>query len=294
MEALLTEGSDEAFLKLLSAVGGVVFRPQDAVPGRRGGRRIVTGSTCRQAATAENRAPYLTAVPEIRCHLLLGWVARKGQGVRMGDSLLSPLAADLVVVLRFVIGVTLLAASFPKLKNPAKFALGVMQYKVLPTQLARAYGLLLPLCEVLAGSMLILGGWVRVVSSASAIMFGSFGFGVLVNLLRKKEMPCYCFGTSESLGWNTLTRICILLGLSMVLALIAPGEGGGLSLSVQAVPTDLPSLAPLLFLTLFGLVMLEFVRISPSVIRAWTARPRVVHQGGQSVVWTREASEDGK
>ncbi len=208
--------------------------------------------------------------------------------------LLAPLWADLRMVSRFVIGVTLLSAALAKLRNPAKFTVGVIEYRVLPRPLARVYALLLPLCEVLAGGLLILGVSVRVVSSASAIMFGSFGFGVLVNLLRKREMPCYCFGTSERLGWNTLTRVCMLLGLSMFLALITPAEGGGPSLSEQPVPTDLPSWAPVLFLTLFGLVMLEFIRISPTVIRAWTARPTVAHGTRDSVVWTREPSEDGR
>ncbi|MEX0788925.1 MAG: MauE/DoxX family redox-associated membrane protein [Anaerolineales bacterium] len=198
------------------------------------------------------------------------------------------------MAIRLVIGITLITASLPKLKDPAKFAAGVIQYKVLPMKLARAYGYLLPLAEMLVGTLLIIGIRVPIVSAASAIMFGSFGFAVVVNLLRKSEMPCYCFGASESLGWNTLVRIVVLLALSILLALLVPVESEAHDMTPLPLTGTFAYAIPIISLVLFGLLMLEFVRVSPVILRAWTARPtrRVAREFG--VVWTRETSEDGR
>lgn len=121
------------------------------------------------------------------------------------------ITAALEVGLRFILGITLVSAAIPKLGSPAKFATGVVEYQILPARLARVFGFILPILGLSCGILLVLGSAIRIVAGASSIMFASFGVAVGVNLARKRDMPCFCFGAAERLGWNTLAKLCWMM-----------------------------------------------------------------------------------
>ena len=121
--------------------------------------------------------------------------------------------AGLAVALRWILGATLLLSGVGKLRNPVAFVAGVLQYDVLPPPLARWYGRLLPLVEVGTGVLLLAGLWLRAAIVLSLLLFLSFSIAVGMNLWRKRDISCFCFGThaSEKISWQTLARIALLL-----------------------------------------------------------------------------------
>jgi len=202
----------------------------------------------------------------------------------------------LATVLRFVLGITLLVAGVGKIQNLSAFAQGVLNYRVLPAPLARWYGRLLPVIEMGTGALLLLGVWVRPAAMISAAMFVSFAIAIGINLARKREMPCFCFGadSSDKMGGHTMTRILLLLLSAAVLALALPAPDPLWNLIRALSVAELVNLVPVVLLAAFGLLLLSLVEVSPWVIRAWTAPAvRPAHRGF-SVVWTRDSeSQEG-
>jgi len=198
-------------------------------------------------------------------------------------------------VLRFVLGITLAVAGMGKIQNLSAFVQGVLQYQVLPVSLARWYGRLLPFVEIGTGAFLLLGMWLPLVAIMSAAMFLSFAIAVTINLFRKREMPCYCFGadSSDKMGWHTLIRILLLLSATIVLV-FSPSAPDPVRIFIRAPSLDIfTNLVPIAFITVFGLLLLSLIEVSPWVIRAWTALAVRPVNRGFSVVWTRDSESQG-
>lgn len=118
------------------------------------------------------------------------------------------------LVVQLAIGLVLLLASAGKWRNPLGFARGVADYEVLPERLSLAFGMfLLPLETALAVSHLT--GWkLQLAAPIGFGMFISFAFAVGLNLVRGRNLPCYCFGAGagESISIRALVRLLALLG----------------------------------------------------------------------------------
>jgi uncharacterized membrane protein YphA (DoxX/SURF4 family) len=201
----------------------------------------------------------------------------------------------LIVSFRWVLGLTLLMAGVAKLRHLSAFVAGVLDYDLLPAPLGQLYGRLLPLIEIGTGVFLLLNRWVRPSAFISGLMFISFAIAVIVNLVRKRDIPCYCFGADSStkLGWHTLLRIMLLFMITVPLAIMpstldpisAIISNPSLSLFINSVP--------LLILTAFGLSVLSLTELAPYIVRAWTEQPGITTPAhSPKLVWTREASEE--
>ncbi len=193
------------------------------------------------------------------------------------------------VPFRLVLGITLVLASAGKLRNLPAFVAGVAQYQILPAPLARWYGRLLPFVELGTGALFLLGLWVQLAAVVAGVMLISFAVAVGANVARKREMPCYCFGAdaTDKMGWHTLARIGLLLGVAAVLAVAPSGQD-----PLQRVFRDpsipgVVNLFPMVTLTVFGLFLLALLEKTPWVVRAWTAPAVRPARRGFSVVWSR-------
>ncbi|PIQ77889.1 hypothetical protein COV82_02475 [Candidatus Peregrinibacteria bacterium CG11_big_fil_rev_8_21_14_0_20_46_8] len=83
------------------------------------------------------------------------------------------------LVLRIVLGVTLILAGISKLMNPAGFVeLITNMAPYLPSSLATAYGYALPYVELVVGVLTLVGLWTRYVAWVGALLFASFIIGV--------------------------------------------------------------------------------------------------------------------
>lgn len=201
----------------------------------------------------------------------------------------------LITPFRLILGITLVLAGIEKLRHLSTFVVGVLRYQVLPIRLARWYGRSLPMIEIGTGALLLLGYWIRPAAIISAILFVSFSIAVGINIGRKRKIPCFCFGAdSSNIGWHTAIRILLLLFVSLFILINPHDQDAVIGYVINPSITSLINLIPAVLLTVFGILVLSVIEISPLVIRAWTAKAvRLAHRE-HSVVWTREHNEEVK
>ncbi|GEM_PF-1372158 len=118
------------------------------------------------------------------------------------------------LTLRLALGFVFLIAAATKLRAPAAFVRGVLEYHVLPPPLGRIYGWLLPLVE-LSAALLLLSGFLLVVAEGAAVlMLSSFIVATVAVMIQGRSANCNCFGASQDrsrTGWLPLVRdLCLL------------------------------------------------------------------------------------
>lgn len=107
-----------------------------------------------------------------------------------------------------------------KIADPAKFALDVSNYRLVPHELINLVAILVPWIEITAGAFVLAGIWLRaaaLVITGLTVMF----FVVIVSALaRGLNIECGCFGTigGKHIGLVNLAIDCTLLLLATLLA----------------------------------------------------------------------------
>ena len=114
---------------------------------------------------------------------------------------------------QLALGMVFAGAAAAKLRDPAAFLRGVVDYDLLPRRGALAAGaLLLPLEGLLA--FCLLSGWLlgAALPGAGALLAVFFA-AVATNLARHRKVPCYCLGgdEGEAISPRTLVRLALLL-----------------------------------------------------------------------------------
>ncbi len=118
-------------------------------------------------------------------------------------------------IIRLVLGLTFIWASWHKMVNPGEFAKIIYGYGVFPGISINLIAIFLPYLEFLAGICLITGILPR--SSLFIINGLLVAFILLIgfNLLRGHEFDCGCFSISDPSGtvpsWSLLVRDLLLL-----------------------------------------------------------------------------------
>jgi hypothetical protein len=188
------------------------------------------------------------------------------------------LLALLLLWLRLALGLVFAVAVVPKLRRPRLFAQRVVEYRVLPAPLARAFGLaLLPLEAVLAIALLA-GIGLPVALPVASLVLAAFLVAVGVNLGRGRKISCGCLGRdSEEVSLRTAVRLSLLLAASLALnAAQASGQAaavpGGGAAGWPAFYDAACSLFAAASLLLFGAWALRWPELRP-MFRAWR-RPR--------------------
>src|ERR1035437_8761183 len=98
-------------------------------------------------------------------------------------------------ILRLLVGGALVFAGALKIADPAKFAVDVSNYRLVPHELINLVAILVPWIEGAVGSFVLAGIWLRaaaLVITSLTVMF----FAVIVSALaRGLNIECGCFGT---------------------------------------------------------------------------------------------------
>jgi uncharacterized membrane protein YphA (DoxX/SURF4 family) len=98
-------------------------------------------------------------------------------------------------ILRLVVGGAFVFAGALKIADPAKFAVDVSHYRLVPHALIHLVAILVPWIEVTAGMFVLTGIWLRaaaLVITSLTLMF----FAIIVSALaRGLSIECGCFGT---------------------------------------------------------------------------------------------------
>jgi len=97
---------------------------------------------------------------------------------------------------RLYLGWLFLSACVHKIADPARFALDVATYQLLPLELVNLTALVLPWVELLAGAMIIIGLRARAAALLIAGMMGLFIVALAWALSLGLDMSCGCFASA--------------------------------------------------------------------------------------------------
>ena len=103
-----------------------------------------------------------------------------------------------VALLRFALGAVFIAASLDKIQNPQNFAQNIANYRVMPYQLINLVAVTLPWIEIVTGTLLVTGAWIRANALMASGMLVVFSVAILQALLRKLDITCGCFSTDPA------------------------------------------------------------------------------------------------
>ncbi|HME45521.1 MAG TPA: MauE/DoxX family redox-associated membrane protein [Syntrophorhabdales bacterium] len=131
----------------------------------------------------------------------------------------------LILILRLLLAVVFLLSSFGKLVDVERYSVdAVYNFGVLPMILARPFGLVMPLIELLCGLGLLLGVLTRLAALGVGLMSIAFFIAKAVVVAQGRHIDCGCFGAIV----ETLASVTIFMDLPMVvmafLILIAPNR----------------------------------------------------------------------
>jgi hypothetical protein len=116
------------------------------------------------------------------------------------------------------IGIVFLLSAIPKLRQPHAFVQSVAEYKILPTLVARGFGLLLIPLEAFLAIAFLTGWMTNLAIPLGAMLIIAFLVAVGVNLRRRRRIACGCFGNArEQISFRTVVRLCLLLAAALFL-----------------------------------------------------------------------------
>jgi uncharacterized membrane protein YphA (DoxX/SURF4 family) len=98
------------------------------------------------------------------------------------------------VIARLVVGTVWIVAGALKVSNMDASTRAVRNFQVLPEAIVPFVGHLLPLLEIVVGSLLIIGFAIPVTASLSALMQLAFIIGIAQAWARGFQLDCGCFG----------------------------------------------------------------------------------------------------
>ena len=133
----------------------------------------------------------------------------------------------LIALLRVALGVVFIVASLDKIQNPEAFATNIANYRLLPYTVINAIAIVLPWVEVITGTLLILGVWIR---ASTMIVWGLllvFSVAISQALARGLDISCGCFTTNpvaERMSWWTLIWDLIWLSWGILIWIFDHGH----------------------------------------------------------------------
>jgi uncharacterized membrane protein YphA (DoxX/SURF4 family) len=98
------------------------------------------------------------------------------------------------VIARLVVGIVWIVAGALKVGNMDASTRAVRNFQVLPEAIVPFVGHLLPLLEIVVGSLLIIGFAIPVTAAVSALMQLAFIIGIAQAWARGFQLDCGCFG----------------------------------------------------------------------------------------------------
>lgn len=101
-------------------------------------------------------------------------------------------------LLRLLLAVIFIYASFDKIRHPADFAAIVGNYKVLPESLINLTAIILPWLELVLGALLLLGRWLEGAFLLVNLLLLTFWAVLVSNYFRGIDINCGCFSTKQA------------------------------------------------------------------------------------------------
>lgn len=99
---------------------------------------------------------------------------------------------------RLYLGGVFVAASLHKLASPGDFAVDVATYQLLPLWAVNPFALVVPVVEVMAGVMLVVGLRVRAAALLTSLLMVAFMVALGWGLHQNLDMSCGCFASQAA------------------------------------------------------------------------------------------------
>lgn len=129
----------------------------------------------------------------------------------------------IATIARLVLGSVLVAAGRLKVTDTAGSVRAVQAYRLLTVEVARLVGHGLPLLEIVAGLLLVLGLGTRVAAIVGGVLMIVFIAGIASVWVRGLSIDCGCFGGGGTVASNDtryLQEVLRDIGLLMCAALL--------------------------------------------------------------------------
>jgi putative oxidoreductase len=111
---------------------------------------------------------------------------------------------------RLYLGLVFLLACLHKIAEPEAFAIDIATYQFLPLVFINAFALVLPMVELVAGVMIIVGLRARASALLIALMMLAFMIGLSHALHLGLDMSCGCFASSEAADGHSISGMTLL------------------------------------------------------------------------------------
>ena len=109
-----------------------------------------------------------------------------------------------IALLRVALGAVFIVASFDKIQNPEAFATTIANYRLLPYTVINGIAIALPWLEVVTGTLLALGVWIRANTMIAWGLLLVFSVAIFQALVRGLDISCGCFTTNPAAERMTL------------------------------------------------------------------------------------------
>ena len=130
-----------------------------------------------------------------------------------------------IYIVRLVLGVVFIYASYDKILDPSKFARDISNYHIVPFGLENTVAIILPWIELFIGIGIVLGIYIDGNTLLSAFLLLLFNFLIFQAMVRGFNIECGCgLKEGELVGWRKLIENFTLFG-GACLILLAKKRG---------------------------------------------------------------------
>ena len=119
----------------------------------------------------------------------------------------------LTMVVRLVLGITFIYASFYKIIDPGSFAKSIWYYHLAPGAMINLLAIILPWVELVCGLLLIVGVAYRGSLILTGLMITVFIAAIGSAIARGIDLDCGCFKAAQSSSSSTWNSLLIDIGL---------------------------------------------------------------------------------
>ena len=128
-------------------------------------------------------------------------------------SILNKIHPVLILIIRFLLGLIFIYASYDKILDPGKFARDISNYHVVPFGLENTIAIVLPWLELIIGLGIIGGVYVNASVFISGGLLIVFIILITQAILRGFNIDCGCgLKEGEVVGWSKIIENFLFLG----------------------------------------------------------------------------------
>ena len=133
-----------------------------------------------------------------------------------------------VLAVRILRGLIFIYSSVDKVADPARFAVAVRGYDLLPLPLTNVFALVLAWAELIAGIMLVFGVYARQAAAAVLLLIIMFTGAIGMTMVRGMVIDCGCFSNEggTQTGYWLVVRNVLLGAMALIIMRYDTGSAG--------------------------------------------------------------------